>query len=484
MKTQISNRSLPRTVNNTTLAHNYANLSSLASTSLRRISSMLVLITIFCLCNFQLFAQAAPESGRALIVPPLVNYSGVLKDPSGKPLSGTVGATFSIYKDSEGGTPVWMETQNLQMDAGGHYSVMLGLTSSHGLPEDLFTFGEPRWLTVQVQGQEEQPRVLLVSVPYAIKAGDAETLGGKPASAYALNTPSVQTGSAAGDNANQTVANSDSPKNSTSRKGPLSLSGGGTTNFIPLWTSSTNLGNSALYQAGSGSAAEVGLATTVPKARLDVPGNGIETLIGDALCGSGFAGIGFSASGFSNCANYALLGDTSGNTYLNTTGSGSFHFRNNNIDKMVVTNAGVGIGTSTPAALMDVTGSSTAGGGIETTTSNLATTSNSFAAFSAHAKASAVVNQLVADGLGTGPMGTPSGYFGTFTNQPIGFVTNNIERMRMTTSGQLGIGTTQPSAALEVNASNNWGLFVDGPVSGAGAGIQLRQTGSGGVQTQ
>src|SRR3990170_1578308 len=33
---------------------------------------------------------------------------------------------------------------------------------------------------------EEQPRILLVSVPYALKAADAETLGGKPASAFVL----------------------------------------------------------------------------------------------------------------------------------------------------------------------------------------------------------------------------------------------------------------------------------------------------------
>jgi hypothetical protein len=39
---------------------------------------------------------------------------------------------------------------------------------------------------VNQPGLEEQPRVLLVSVPYAMKAGDAETLGGKPLSAFVL----------------------------------------------------------------------------------------------------------------------------------------------------------------------------------------------------------------------------------------------------------------------------------------------------------
>ena len=35
-------------------------------------------------------------------------------------------------------------------------------------------------------GEVEQPRGLLVSIPYALKASDAETLGGRPASAYPL----------------------------------------------------------------------------------------------------------------------------------------------------------------------------------------------------------------------------------------------------------------------------------------------------------
>ena len=79
------------------------------------------------------------------------------------------------------------------MDSDGHYSVLMGATHNDGMPLDLFTSGEPRWLGVQFNrpGEGEQPRVLLVSVPYALKAADAETLGGKPASAYLLAAPTV-----------------------------------------------------------------------------------------------------------------------------------------------------------------------------------------------------------------------------------------------------------------------------------------------------
>jgi hypothetical protein len=47
----------------------------------------------------------------------------------------------------------------------------------------MFTTGKALWLGVQpkLSGEGEQPRVPLVAVPYALKAADADTLGGKTA---------------------------------------------------------------------------------------------------------------------------------------------------------------------------------------------------------------------------------------------------------------------------------------------------------------
>jgi hypothetical protein len=53
-----------------------------------------------------------------------------------------------------------------------------------------------------------------------------------------------------------------------------SVSGSGTTNFIPIWTSSTTLGNSGLFQLGKGAKAKVGIGTTKPASTLDVKGGG------------------------------------------------------------------------------------------------------------------------------------------------------------------------------------------------------------------
>src|SRR5580693_760739 len=73
--------------------------------------------------------EAAPNgaSSRALIaatsasspVPRLVRFAAVAKDTENKPLTGITGITFLLYKDQEGGAPLWMETQNVQPDSSG-----------------------------------------------------------------------------------------------------------------------------------------------------------------------------------------------------------------------------------------------------------------------------------------------------------------------------------------------------------------------------
>src|SRR5664279_5584374 len=107
------------------------------------------------------------------------------------PLSRRNSSVSALTSVGPRGTSVWMETQNVTPDANGQYNVILGSTTATGLPDDLFLQQEQRWLGVQVQGEAEQARVLLVSVPYAFKAHEAETLGGLPASAFVKAPPSA-----------------------------------------------------------------------------------------------------------------------------------------------------------------------------------------------------------------------------------------------------------------------------------------------------
>jgi hypothetical protein len=126
-----------------------------------RLSALLWLLSV--LCTVPLSAQQNTTT-TSTVVPQLVTFSGVLSDVNGKPLTSIVGVTLSLYKDEQGGAPLWVETQNVQLDKSGHYSVMLGSTSNAGLPAEIFMAGEARWLGMQARGQAEQPRVLFVKI--------------------------------------------------------------------------------------------------------------------------------------------------------------------------------------------------------------------------------------------------------------------------------------------------------------------------------
>jgi hypothetical protein len=215
--------------------------------------------------------QPVPAPSAQVSVPRLVQFSGTLKDSAAQPVLGLASVTFAIYAEQDGGTALWSETQNVTADANGHYTAVLGVASSTGVPQELFGTGQSRWLGVQIARQAELPRVLLVSVPYALKAADAEMLGGQPASAF------VTTQALAANNARTTPANMPASSSSTTiiasgpQVTPTSPTGSGTTDFLPLWTSSTTLGNSGFFQKSG----MIGLNTTSPAELLDVNGNSI-----------------------------------------------------------------------------------------------------------------------------------------------------------------------------------------------------------------
>jgi hypothetical protein len=218
-----------------------------------------VIVTLFFTCATS--AQQA-ASGSTAIVPRLVNFSGHAADAQGKPVTGIAGLTFAIYKDQYAGSPLWSETQNVQADSKGNYTVQLGASSSQGLPMELFALGEARWLGVRVNGGDEQPRVLLLSVPYALKAADAQTLGGLPASAFVLAAPLTSPN-----------GNSTGEATATGAGMSPSVGGTGTQDFIPLWTDNNGtLGNSAMFQLGTGPSAKIGINLKNPLFTLDING--------------------------------------------------------------------------------------------------------------------------------------------------------------------------------------------------------------------
>lgn len=310
------------------------------------------LLTTLLLCPFMSAQQAVSATSSsstlsATVVPRLVNFSGRITEPQGKPGVGVgmgvgvAGATFAIYREETGGSPLWIETQNIQLDAKGNYSVQLGATKAAGLPLDLFTSGEARWLGVRINGGEERPRVLLLSVPYALKAADAETVGGLPASAFML-AGSANGGPAATGAADAT--NSTAPPSASAV-----TTSGGSVNGIPLWTTGTNIQTSNITQSGSGSTAKIGIGTTTPSSMLDV--KGATTLRGTAAListGTASSSVGknsqalkFTASSYNTTThsavnqNFLWQAEPAGNNTSNASGTLNLLF---------------GAGSNTPAA--------------------------------------------------------------------------------------------------------------------------------------
>ena len=100
-----------------------------------------------------------------------------------------------------------------------------------------------RWLGVSVNGAPEQPRVLLLSVPYALKAADAETIGGLPPSAF-LRADAIANlkASAKADSSSRSGQAKQSPQANPN------VTGKGTVSFVPIWDSTSDIVNSSIFQ--------------------------------------------------------------------------------------------------------------------------------------------------------------------------------------------------------------------------------------------
>jgi hypothetical protein len=180
-------------------------------------------------------------------------------------MTGATGITFALYAEQTGGAPLWSETQNVQAGPDGRYTVLLGAAKSEGLPADLFTAEQAHWVGVSVEGQAEQPRILLVSAPYALKAGDAETLGGLPPSAFLLAAPAAA-GAAAASVAKPQAMPGASPDAACAA---IASDGTATANQVAKFTAACAIEPSAIFESGG----KVGIGTTAPTVALEVAGN-------------------------------------------------------------------------------------------------------------------------------------------------------------------------------------------------------------------
>ncbi len=265
----------------------------------------------------------------------LIRFSGAVRDALGVPRTGVAGVTFALYAEREAGTPLWVETQSLTLDAQGRYTALLGITSNDGLPLEMFSTEEARWLGIQVQGEPEQARVLLVAVPYALKALDAETLGGKPLSAFVLAGPGE--GAASGTETGE--APIEEPK--------AQVGGSGTTNMVAKFTAAETLGDSQIFDNGT----NIGIGTTSPTNKLQVNGN--IRLIGQTTHQVQVTGVASSGRLGQDVNGFFFASDTPGKLlsfFTNPAAPPGAGIQR----RMTITDSGnVGIGTASPIGRLE-----------------------------------------------------------------------------------------------------------------------------------
>lgn len=370
-------------------------------------------------------AITSAEKSRA--VPRLVRFSGAVREGDA-PRTGVVGLTFAIYADHQGGAPLWVETQNVQLDQQGHYTVLLGRTSSGGLPVKLFVTGEARWLGARVaeEGAEEQPRVALVSVPYALTSADAQTLGGRPASDFQLTRTAAQ---AAGDG---------------SQAGFEPSANSGTAGFIGKFTNTVDLGNSVIFESGG----NIGIGTTVPGVKLVVSG--------DVYVPGGWVNVDATTS---TGGQYRL----GGQRVLHGVGTANIFVGKNSGNLTMSGDANVGVGTS--VLLSNTTG------GTNTAVGNATLLNNTTGGFNTATGAYALNANT------TGTNNTASGYLALSGN--VGGVQNTAIGLSALSSNTTGsnntalgyrAGTTGTSANANVTGGSNTFIGFD---AGPGTSTQL-----------
>src|SRR5262245_19231429 len=204
-------------------------------------------------------AQSAPAE-TSVRVPRLIQIRGVFQPVDGQPAANVEVVTVSIYEDADGGLPVWQERQSVAVEkTTGRFSLLLGASYPDGIPAAVFGASQAQWMSLLFErlGEVEQPRVRIASVPYALKASDAETLGGLPASAY-VRAPSgdaPRSGSAIDSAA-------------TSMTAPIAEAAvlPGTPNYLAKYVNGADVGNSAVYETPTGlvPTGAVGIGTTAP----------------------------------------------------------------------------------------------------------------------------------------------------------------------------------------------------------------------------
>lgn len=246
------------------------------------------------------------------------------------------------------------------------------------------------------------------------------------------------------------------------------VTGTGTTNYVSKFTGTTFLGNSQIFDNGT----NIGIGTTSPSEALNISGTTKSILVEN----QGGATIGMTLkstrSGWFQSIN--IFGGTSiangqqmqfgqydnGKMFFFNSGNFPIGFYTNGTEKLSITASGnVGIGTTSPTFTLDV----------QAVTSNVRVSSSvgTNRAYTQFANTGGTFNVGLDSSTGGG-LGTNAPYAGTimhYGNYPIVIGTNATERVRISNSGNVGIGVTNPQTRLDISNGDFYQLKLDNSIS-------------------
>jgi hypothetical protein len=289
--------------------------------------------------------------------------------------------------------------------------------------------------------------------------------------------------------------------------------GSGVTNYVPLWTSASALGDSLLYQVNPGPGNSIGIGTTSPAARVHIVGTGgtIPSLIVQGGGGLGVIKMGgdvnantltpsvrklaritmpdwaadslgitlFSGDVTGANANDLYFGGTPGGSQYAATG---LHFvtaangtTTGGTERVTLTSAGsLGVGTTAPAAKLEVNGTAKFDGNITfASTQTFPIASNGITAVSHDSSLSG--SGTSASPLALAKVSASSSFTGSGTSaSPLGF----SDSVTMPGTLTLNNGTQYPITSASSSLAG-YGLYAE-VTGGEGTGVYGYATGSAG----
>jgi hypothetical protein len=191
---------------------------------------LLLLLTIIFITSINIFGQAIPKQ---------IDYQGVLKTSAGSIVpDGNYQLTFKIYNDPTGGSALWTEVQTVAV-ANGIFSAHLGSVT----PITTVPFNRIHFLGITIESDPElSPRTMLTPSPYSFMAMDITD----NTVVKSLNSLKDDVNLVAGSNISITPSGNNLTISATG--GGSGIGGSGTTNYIPVFTNSTSIGNSLISE--------------------------------------------------------------------------------------------------------------------------------------------------------------------------------------------------------------------------------------------